>query len=142
MADLKTYPNRGAFQETRTPVTDHLGRHPDEDVDQVDSRLAAAGPEPRHSLVDQSERYAGHDGTPTDFEVTQNQSQPSIPISRGGACPRNHVTLGKEALGLGKRIEGTLAEWRRGRDGFSSPDAPARPTTTRLAAAQLSVVSV
>jgi hypothetical protein len=35
MADLKTYPNRGAFQGTGTPVTDHLGRHTDEDVVQV-----------------------------------------------------------------------------------------------------------
>src|SRR6266404_1639729 len=35
MADLKTYPDRGAFQGTGTPVTDHLGRHIDEDVVQV-----------------------------------------------------------------------------------------------------------
>jgi hypothetical protein len=35
MADLKTYPNRGAFQGTGTPVTDHIGRHTNEDVVQV-----------------------------------------------------------------------------------------------------------
>jgi hypothetical protein len=35
MTDLKTCPNREAFQGTGTPATDHLGRHTDEDVVQV-----------------------------------------------------------------------------------------------------------